>query len=403
DGSTLAQLIQANGPPPESTVAAWGIQLLDVLQAAHDLGIVHRDIKPANIMITAANQVKLTDFGIAHTVGDPRLTHTGTMGTQAYMAPELFNAKPITPAADLWSLGATLYHAAHGHGPFDRETTEAILRAILIDDIPAPHCTPGLSQAISALLRRDPAQRATIPQARAQLLAATETPPDTTAKSPPPARPPSRPTQPPPHPTQPPSGPDMAARPDTHARPAADTRAFTNMPNPFVRGLVRFGWIIALVIFLWSLPNRAPGLGGTMILVLASYPIISRADPVTVVCPDAQPPGPDGRTRISHQAARENGEYPLGPAYPNRHYETKIQALPVRMGSCHRSRARKVGAPVSAGVSSVPGRCDPGRDPAALSHGCHRAGMETAMNQDKRSGCRALPLHVLTSLEGSST
>ena len=147
DGSTLAQLIQANGPPPESTVAAWGIQLLDVLQAAHDLGIVHRDIKPANIMITAANQVKLTDFGIAHTVGDPRLTHTGTMGTQAYMAPELFNAKPITPAADLWSLGATLYHAAHGHGPFDRETTEAILRAILIDDIPAPHCTPGLSQA----------------------------------------------------------------------------------------------------------------------------------------------------------------------------------------------------------------------------------------------------------------
>ncbi|MGC1283041.1 MAG: serine/threonine-protein kinase, partial [Streptosporangiaceae bacterium] len=57
DGSTLAQLIRANGPLPESTVAAWGIQLLDVLQAAHDLGIVHRDIKPANIMITAANQV----------------------------------------------------------------------------------------------------------------------------------------------------------------------------------------------------------------------------------------------------------------------------------------------------------------------------------------------------------
>ena len=190
DGSTLAQLIRANGPLPESTVAAWGIQLLDVLQAAHDLGIVHRDIKPANIMITAANQVKLTDFGIAHTVGDPRLTHTGTMGTQAYMAPELFNAKPITPAADLWSLGATLYHAAHGHGPFDRETTEAILRAILIDDIPAPHCTPGLSQAISALLRRDPAQRATIPQARTPLLAATETPPDTTGLTP---KPPSHP------------------------------------------------------------------------------------------------------------------------------------------------------------------------------------------------------------------
>ena len=61
DGPTLGQLIQANGPPPEATAAAWGLQLLDVLEAAHDLGIAHRDIKPANIMITSAGQAKLTD------------------------------------------------------------------------------------------------------------------------------------------------------------------------------------------------------------------------------------------------------------------------------------------------------------------------------------------------------
>jgi serine/threonine protein kinase len=246
DGPTLAQLIRANGPLPDTTVATWGIQLLDVLQTAHGLGIVHRDIKPANIMITADNQVKLTDFGIAHTIGDPRLTHSGTMGTQAYMAPERFSAAPITPAADLWSLGATLCHAAQGQGPFDRDTTEAILRAILIDDIPAPHCAPALAHAITALLRRDPERRATIPQARTQLLAATKPPADTTDATP---RPPSHPVQPPPRSTQPRSRADMTARPDTRARPTADTTTFTNMPNAVARSLVTFSWVIGLVIF----------------------------------------------------------------------------------------------------------------------------------------------------------
>ena len=268
--------------------------------------------------------MKLTDFGIAHTVGDPRLTHTGTMGTQAYMAPELFNAKPITPAADLWSLGATLYHAAHGHGPFDRETTEAILRAILIDDIPAPHCTPGLSQAISALLRRDPAQRATIPQARAQLLAATETPPDTTAKSPPPARPPSRPTQPPPHPTQPPSGPDMAARPDTHARPAADTRAFTNMPNPFVRGcLVRLDHRPCHLPLVVAEPRTR--FGGNNDLGLGVLSNHFPADPVTGFALTLSPPGLTVELGLATKQQERTVNIPWDrEADPNRHYETKI-------------------------------------------------------------------------------
>jgi serine/threonine protein kinase len=197
DGRTLADLIRRDGPLPGAAVGSLGLQLLDVLQAAHSLGIVHRDIKPANIMITAGNQVKLADFGIAHTAGAPRLTHSGTMGTPAYMAPELFNDQPITPAADLWSLGATLYHAAEGQGPFDRDTTGAILRAILIDDVPAPSCRPGLARAISAMLRRDPAQRATIPQARTQLLAATNPEPDPTPEPPPVPEPSNDPGPPP--------------------------------------------------------------------------------------------------------------------------------------------------------------------------------------------------------------
>jgi len=183
-GPTLAQVISQHGRLAEATVAAFGLQLLDVLDAAHTLGVVHRDIKPANILIAPGGQAKLTDFGIAHTIGDLRLTRSGIMGTQAYLAPELFESAPITPAADIWSLGATLYAAAEGHGPFDRDTTGATLRAILIDQLPAPRCSAALATALTAMLQRDPAHRATTTHARAALHTATQQPPPTTTTGP---------------------------------------------------------------------------------------------------------------------------------------------------------------------------------------------------------------------------
>jgi serine/threonine protein kinase len=175
DGPTLAQLIAQHGPQPAPQVAAWGLQLLSVLEAAHSLGIIHRDVKPANIIVTGG-QAKLTDFGIAHTLGDPRLTSSGVLGTQAYLAPELFDAHPLTPAADLWSLGVTLYAATAGHGPFDRDTASATLRAVLVDDLPPAPGSPALAGAITSLLQRDPARRATIPQTRGHLRRATQLP-----------------------------------------------------------------------------------------------------------------------------------------------------------------------------------------------------------------------------------
>ena len=176
-GPTLAQVIAQQGPLAEATVAGFGLQLLAVLEAAHALGVVHRDIKPANILTTPAGQAKLTDFGIAHTIGDMRLTRSGILGTQAYLAPELFESAPITPAADLWSLGATLYAAAQGRSPFERDTTSATLRAILIDDLPAPRCSPALAAALAGMLQRDPGRRATTTQARAALQAAARATP----------------------------------------------------------------------------------------------------------------------------------------------------------------------------------------------------------------------------------
>jgi serine/threonine protein kinase len=88
------------------------------------------------------------------------------------MAPELFETGAITPAADIWALGATLYHAAVGRNPFDRGATAPTLRAILVDPLPDPGCGTALASACTAMLRRDPASRATIDQARALMTGA---------------------------------------------------------------------------------------------------------------------------------------------------------------------------------------------------------------------------------------
>jgi tRNA A-37 threonylcarbamoyl transferase component Bud32 len=177
DGATLAQVIEREGPLSEQRAAGIALQMLSILDAAHALGIVHRDIKPANIMITAAGQVKLADFGIAHMVGGTRLTGSGVIGTPAYMAPEQLQGLDITPAVDLWALGATLYDAVTGRNPFDRETTAATFHAILMADLPPAPCGPPLAPVITGLLVRDPAQRMRTQQARALLTGPAVPPP----------------------------------------------------------------------------------------------------------------------------------------------------------------------------------------------------------------------------------
>lgn len=173
DGGSFADEMRRGGPLTLRRVTEVGLQLLSVLETAHALGVVHRDIKPANILITSAGQAKLTDFGIAYMAGDTRLTGTGRVaGTIAYMAPELFEAGAITPAVDIWALGATLYHAADGRNPFDRGATGPTLRAILVDPLPDPGCGTALATACTAMLQRNPASRATIAQARALMTGA---------------------------------------------------------------------------------------------------------------------------------------------------------------------------------------------------------------------------------------
>ncbi|CAM3464577.1 protein kinase domain-containing protein [Stackebrandtia soli] len=158
---TLEDALAANGPLSPERVLTIARGLWEALETAHAMGIVHRDVKPANIHLLPRDMIKLVDFGIAHTLDDPRLTRTGTMGTGPYMAPELFDGEAPHAGSDWWSLGVTLRHLVTGNNMFARHSPASTMRAIVVDPIPTVDCPPPLSTIIDGLLTRDPRERVT--------------------------------------------------------------------------------------------------------------------------------------------------------------------------------------------------------------------------------------------------
>lgn len=159
-GPTLADLIREKGPLPVPRVAELGLRLLDALDHAHTKGILHRDVKPANVKVCDGDRVVLTDFGIATTLEDPGATRTGEIiGSPAYMSPERARGAELGPAADLFSLGATLYAAVEGRPPFHRTDALTTLTAVVHED-PAPPTRAGaLTPVLEGLLAKDQARR----------------------------------------------------------------------------------------------------------------------------------------------------------------------------------------------------------------------------------------------------
>jgi len=136
--------------------------------------VVHRDVKPGNILVTPEGRAVLTDFGIATLHGDPRLTQAGmVMGTPGFCAPERIRGEPASPASDLWSLGATLYAAVEGRGPFEGQGSAMAVLANIVHADPPPATRAGpLKPVILALMKRDPAARPDATGARRLLTAA---------------------------------------------------------------------------------------------------------------------------------------------------------------------------------------------------------------------------------------
>jgi serine/threonine protein kinase len=144
-------------------------QVADVLDAAHEAGVVHRDVKPQNILLAlhgGTEHAYLSDFGLARLVQDTGLTRTGeSLGTPSYMAPEQVRGdKAISSAADTYSLGCVLFECLTGVTPFDRESAHAVMFAHLHDEPPTASAvntqSPStLDSVLARALEKEPAER----------------------------------------------------------------------------------------------------------------------------------------------------------------------------------------------------------------------------------------------------
>lgn len=152
---SLRELLTRNGPLPPGYAAAVGIAVLDALTATHRAGVLHRDVTPGNVLIGHDGRVVLADFGIALRDGQPA-DDAPVLGTPQYVPPERASANLSLPEGDLYSLGATLYTAVEGRGPFDRDSVEDTLAALRDSAPDPPRCADDLAAVLSGLLRRDP-------------------------------------------------------------------------------------------------------------------------------------------------------------------------------------------------------------------------------------------------------
>ena len=193
DGGSLADLAEPDKLPPPAEAARLVLAAADAVAAAHAAGILHRDIKPSNILLAGKSETrnpksdqddhpggrsdfgfrvsdltpKVSDFGLAkRTDRSDGLTRTGPIGTPRYMSPEAAAGRfqEVGPPADVYGLGATLYHLLTGQPPFEGEGQDEVLRKVLRDPLVRPRAVrPDLPAALEAVvvqaLEKDPARR----------------------------------------------------------------------------------------------------------------------------------------------------------------------------------------------------------------------------------------------------
>lgn len=169
EGKTLYDVMQ---PPPvgegraftEAEALDIAIQITDALAHAHDRGLIHRDVKPKNILLTPRGVAKLTDLGLARDLDDKEAAESEAgkaYGTPYYISPEQIRGDvDIDFRADIYSLGATLYHMVTGRPPFEADTPSAVMHKHLKEPlVPPDHLNESLSAGISEIVEVSMAKR----------------------------------------------------------------------------------------------------------------------------------------------------------------------------------------------------------------------------------------------------
>ncbi len=166
EGGSVEEYLRKKKRLPWEEALEIAIQVAKALEHAHEAGVIHRDLKPANLLMSAANVIKLTDFGIARDTTATALTAAGkTVGTYAYMAPEQIRGKPpVDKKTDLYALGCVLFEMISGETPFTSENQGEMLMQHLQEEPPritslVPDCPMFLEELIFKLLEKDPADR----------------------------------------------------------------------------------------------------------------------------------------------------------------------------------------------------------------------------------------------------
>jgi serine/threonine-protein kinase len=160
EGEELGDYLHRVGPLDVSLAVTIARQVCRALAAAHAKGIVHRDMKPENVFLVLRDGspvVKVIDFGISKAgTGNTHLTRTGMiMGTPSYMAPEQARGENVDLRADVYAIGALLYHALTGKRPFDSEDPAATLTMVLTEEPPRPRAlAAGVPEALELVVQR---------------------------------------------------------------------------------------------------------------------------------------------------------------------------------------------------------------------------------------------------------
>ena len=163
-GQSLSERIRGHGPLPPAEVRRILIETATALGYAAKRGVVHRDIKPDNIMLDEDGRCIVTDFGIARSASESKLTATGmSVGTPRYMSPEQARAMPLDGRSDIYSLGVVGYECLAGITPFHGDDAFAILMAHINEPVPQPALRTAeardLFRVIERMLAKDPRAR----------------------------------------------------------------------------------------------------------------------------------------------------------------------------------------------------------------------------------------------------